>query len=472
MLLGGICLCSAIFAETDAPEAEKRKSELAVFAQGSANETKAQREERINAWRSDRFGMFIHWGPVSLTGKEIAWSRIGERRDKKGGGPKSVTPALEYDNLYKHFNPEKFNADEWVGIAKAAGMKYIVFVAKCHDGFCMFDSALTDYKITNTPFKRDVAAELAEACRKAGLKFGFYYSPPDWYHPDYFTAEHARYITYLHGQIRELLTKYGLISELWFDGLGNKSETWDAPALIKMVRELQPNVLINNRCGWGGDFYTPEQRIRQFDLQHPWETCAPIGTQWAWKPNDELKSLKFCLEILVTVAGRDGNLLLDVGPEPTGVIEPRQVEILKGMGDWLAKYGESIYGTRGGPFTPYKSFVAATQDGSTVIKTPSETDGYVSTRKGNTVYLHVFKWPEGALQLPAIPAKIVSSGLLTGGKVTVSQTDKGIVVSVPAVDRQAVDTIVKLELDRPATDIVPVDPLPETAQSQQAKEEK
>ena len=399
--------------------------------------------EAVARWQAERFGMFIHWGPVSIKGTEIGWSRAGERRDRKETVTKGV-PAEEYDNLYKQFNPEQFNADEWASIAKAAGMKYMVLIAKHHDGFCMFDSKLTDYKITNTPFKRDVTAELAKACKKAGLRFSVYYSPPDWHHPDFCTENHARYIEYLHGQVRELLTNYGPLQSLWFDRTGgvNNSATWDNPGLFKMIRQLQPDILVTTRCGSGplrgpwGDFSTPEQRVGGFQMDFPWETCMTICHQWAWKPNDKLKSLKECLEALIFSAGGDGNLLFNVGPMPNGEIEPRQVDRLKEMGDWLSKYGESIYGTRGGPWKPTKSLA--------------------STRKGSTVYLHIVKWNGDSITLPAPPAKIVSSKLLTGGSVKLDSNGDNLVITVPQSDRQEIDTLVELKLDAPAESIPPI----------------
>ena len=385
--------------------------------------------EDLKWWQDAKFGLFIHWGPVSLKGTEISWSRA-KRGRRRGGGP---IPVEVYDNLYKKFNPVKFNAREWVAIAKAAGMKYLVFTTKHHDGFCMFDSKLTDYKITNSPFGRDVVKELADACHEANFRLGFYYSPPDWHHPDYRTANHARYIEYLHGQLRELCTNYGRVDIIWFDGLGGRAKDWDSERLFRMIRQLQPHVLINNRGGLPGDFDTPEQRIGRFQLDRPWESCITICRQWAWRPNDRMKSLKECIDILVRCVGGGGNLLLNVGPMPTGEIEPRQVARLKEIGAWLAKYGESIYATRGGPFRP--TFWGAT------------------TNKGNKVYVHILKWPGESVALPPIPRKIVSASVLTGGTAKVTQTDEAITIKVPEADRQALDTIVVLTLDGPAAGI-------------------
>ncbi|MDP2895300.1 MAG: alpha-L-fucosidase [bacterium] len=397
---------------------------------GRPVETEEQKEARMAWWRDAKFGLFIHWGPVSLKGTEIGWSRGGERRGTGGTGQ---IPLDVYDNLYKQFNPVKFNADEWVSIAKSAGMKYLVFTSKHHDGFSMFDTKLTDYKITNSPFTRDVVGELAKACHEGGLRFGFYYSPPDWHHPDYRTENHARYIKFLHGQLRELCSNYGRVDIVWFDGLGGKAEDWDSPTLLKMIRQLQPRVIINNRAGLPADHDTPEQEIGHFQTDRAWESCITIGTQWAWKPDDRIKSLKECIDTLVRCVGGDGNLLFNVGPMPTGEIEPRQVARLKEMGEWLTRYGESIYGVRGGPFRP--GLWGA------------------STYKGNNVYVHILTWPQETILLPPIQKKIVASSTLTGGAVNLKQTDAGIEISVAASSRQELDTIVVLELDAPAAEL-------------------
>jgi len=399
----------------------------------SADFLKADKQD-IKQWREMKFGLFIHWGPVSLKGTEIGWSRGGERRGRKDRSTGSI-PVEIYDNLYKQFNPVKFNADEWIQTAKDAGMKYLVFTSKHHDGFSMFDSKLTDYKITNSPFKRDVVKELADACHKAGLKLGYYYSPPDWYHPDYRTENHPRYIKFLHGQLREICTNYGKIDIIWFDGLGGKAEDWDSENLFRMIRRLQPHVIINNRAGLPGDHDTPEQRVGRFQNDRPWETCMTICRQWAWKPNDQMKSLKQCIDTLVRVVGGDGNLLFNVGPMPDGLIEPRQVARLKEMGNWLDEYGRSIYATRGGPFKP--------------------GNWGASTYKGNTIYVHVLNWNEDTLTLPPIPKNIIASSVMTGGAVTVRQTKQGFEIFVPKAYRRELDTIIVLELEGPANEISP-----------------
>jgi len=390
-------------------------------------------DEDVQQWRRLKFGLFVHWGPVSLKGTEIGWSRGGERRGTGGTGE---IPVEVYDNLYKEFNPVEFDAGQWVQLAKDAGMRYLVFTSKHHDGFSMFESRLTDYKVMNSPFGRDVVKELADACHAGGLKLGYYYSPVDWHHPDYRTANHQRYVEYLHGQLREICSNYGRIDIVWFDGLGGSAKDWDAENLFQTIRQLQPHVIINDRAGLRADHDTPEQTIGSFQRDRPWETCMTICQQWAWKPNDHMKSLKECLQTLVRVVGGDGNLLFNVGPMPDGRIEPRQVDRLREMGDWLRKYGESIYGTRGGPF--------------------KTTGGLASTYRDNTIYVHILDWPGDTITLPALPKRVTDASLLTGGSVSVRQTQDTLEIQVPAGSRQEIDTIVKLELDGPAAAIDPL----------------
>jgi alpha-L-fucosidase len=409
-------------------------------AQTSApNGAAADAAAALDRWRAMRFGLFIHWGPVSLTGQEISWSRAGERRGQKGG-PGTETPVEAYDNLYKQFNPTQFNAQQWIQVARHAGMKYLVFTTKHHDGFCNFDSALTDYKITNpdSPYGKDIVKQLAEACHEAGLALGWYYSPPDWHHPDYRNGDqHVRYIEYLHGQIREILSHYGPVDVMWFDGLGGNSDDWDSPRLHQMIRGLQPGIVINNRGGLPADFDTPEQKIGGFNRNRPWETCMTICQQWAWKPDDPMKPLQQCLQTLLRVAGGDGNLLFNVGPMPDGRIEPRQVERLKEMGDWLKQFGEGVYGTRGGPFKPGR--------------------WGASTCLGNRIYLFVMNWPsEGPLELPVLPIPSGALRTLTRGQATMEQTPEGIRIALPQADRDEIATVLVLEVQGRAFDIPPL----------------
>lgn len=405
---------------------------LAVLAAGSAyaGDKETAHQQALKKWQEMRFGLFIHWGPVSLKGTEIGWSRAGERRGYKWGPGKEVAVA-EYDSLYTRFNPTLFNAKEWVQIAKRAGMKYLVFTSRHHDGFSMFDTQAGDYKITSpaSPFRRDVVRELADACHRARFGFGLYYSQPDWHHPDAFMPDrHDRYLSYLKTQVRELLTNYGKLDILWFDGLDRTAEEYGAVDINRMARELQPHLLINNRNGLAEDFDTPEQRVGTFQNERPWESCITICQQWAWKPNDKLKSLQECLQTLISCAGGDGNLLLNVGPMPDGRIEPRQVQRLEEIGAWLKEFGEGIYGTRGGPYQPGRWGAC--------------------THKGKNIYLFLFQHPaEGKLVLPALPVKVKKAKLFQGGSIPVTVTRKEMQLSIPDHCKDDLITVLKLHLD-------------------------
>jgi alpha-L-fucosidase len=388
--------------------------------------------------------MFIHWGPVSLKGTEISWSRANSNPKCPNKGE---IPAEVYDNLYTRFNPANFNAAEWVGIAKAGGMRYMVLTAKHCDGFLLWHSQASDYNISRTPFKRDVCAELSKAARAQGIRIGWYFSPMDWRDADFRTERNDAFLLRMQGEVRELLRNYGPIDLLWFDWDGREPQ-YDQANTYKLVKSLQPTMVVNNRLDLGignsdrqilstnADYYTPEQTVGAYDDQRPWESCMTVSrrNQWAWGgTEDGVKPFETCLGMLIRCAGGDGNLLLNVGPTPLGVIAPEQQEILKRMGDWLSRYGESIYGTRGGPFKP--------------------GEYGVSTRKGRTIYLHITEWLGDSLVLPPIKAKIVGSRSLSGGKPVVRQSEKGIQVSLPEEERQAIDTVLALDLDGSALDI-------------------
>ncbi|MHB0959487.1 MAG: alpha-L-fucosidase [Pirellulaceae bacterium] len=404
--------------------------------------------ERLQWWADGRFGLFIHWGPVSLKETEISWSRANTNPECPNNG---VIPADVYDNLYKEFNPARFDAAQWVNIAQAAGAKYMVLTAKHCDGFLLWHSQASDYNISRTPFERDVCAELAQAARTRDMRIGWYFSPMDWRDPDFRTPRNAEFLVRMQTEVRELLGNYGPIDLLWFDWDG-RAPLYDQAHTYQIVKTLQPGIVVNNRLDLGpgnsdreilsphADYYTPEQHVGAYDDQRPWESCMTTSRkgQWAWGGHDDgVKSLETCLNMLIRCAGGDGNILLNVGPMPNGEIAPEQVTLLKEMGIWLAKYGESIYGTRGGPFKP--------------------GDYGVSTRKGNTIYLHICEWTDEVLTLPAIPLKVVRSRVLSGGSAAVEQTAEGLKLSVAESDRQPIDTIVALELDGPACELSAVE---------------
>lgn len=391
---------------------------------------------KLEWWKDARFGMFIHWGPVSLKGTEIGWSRGRE------------IPVEEYDGLYKQFNPVNFNADEWVSVAKEAGMKYIVFTSKHHDGFCNWNTKYNDYNIMNSPFQRDVMAELAAACKKQGVALGFYHSTCDWHHTDFPLTSPGgsvvrevsnidRYTEYLKNQSVEIIEKYGPLLVMWYD-VPQRFDSIRGQGVIDRIRQVQPGILVNNRTGAKGDFDTPEQRVGSFQNKRPWETCMTIAHQWAWKPNDEVKSIEQCLHSLIRSAGGDGNLLFNVGPTPDGRIEPLQVDRLREMGTWLKEYGFSVYGTRGGPFKP--------------------TDWGVSTRKGNRIYLHLLNLSGdlSKIVLPDIGMKIIKCNLIGGGSLNFSQVNSEIVIELGVEPVNPINTIVEIEVNENVMDILPM----------------
>ncbi len=394
----------------------------------------------LQRWRALRFGMFIHWGPVALKGTEIGWSRDRE------------VPASEYDQLYERFNPVDFDADQWVRIARQSGMRYLVLVTKHHDGFSLWDSAATDYDVAGTPFGRDIVGEVSKACKQGGILFGTYYSILDWYHPDYpirYTgdvqksgASMDRYIPFMKMQLEELVNRYGT-QILWFDGEWEKPWTHQMGMdLYAWLRGLKPDLLINNRVDKGrqgmegkslgaqyaGDFETPEQQVGAFNTETPWETCITLGEQWAWKPNDKLKSANDCIRILLQTVGGDGNLLLNVGPTPEGTIEERQVLILRDIGRWLEKYGDTVYRTRGGPVPP--------------------ADWGVTTQRGDTVFVHILKQDDASLVLEGLPRRPISAQMYgTGTSVSFENGDAQTTLHLPSLDREAVDNVVEITLE-------------------------
>jgi alpha-L-fucosidase len=399
---------------------------------------------RLAWWREARFGMFIHYGPVTLTGGEISWSRANSNPKCPNHGE---TPIAVYDNLYQHFNPTNFNADDWAGLAHKAGMKYVVLTAKHCDGFLLWDSKIDSYNIMATPFKRDICAELAHATHKEGLRLGWYFSPMDWRDPDFRTQRNHLFLSRMQGEMGELLSNYGTIDLLWFDFDGREA-VYDQTNTYALVKRLQPQIIIDNRLDLStgnnntqllspfADYYTPEQQIGSYDDQHPWETCMTICEQWAWKPNDKLKTPAEVISILCRTVGGDGNLLLNVGPMPDGRIEPRQVAVLEAVGAWMKINGESIYGTRGGPWKP--------------------TASVSSTRKDKAVYVHVLSTGLNHVDLPALPRKIKSASVLGGGKFDITAQDGKILLTLPAT-HNPLPAVIKLELDGSAMDLPALD---------------
>ena len=392
--------------------------------------------EEMQWWLDARFGMFIHWAPVSMVGTEIGWSRKGER----GGVPDDgIIPTLVYDNLYLGFDPYKFDAKAWVALAKAAGQKYLVITAKHHDGFCMWDTQTTNLNIMHSPFGRDIVAELADACHEAGMRFGIYYSIQDWHHPDHRTENHAQYNQYMMGQLRELLTKYGKVDVVWFDSVQAVPgpEYYNMHEQFKQIRTLQPGIIINGRgAGLRGDYDTLEGGSGSFRHPRPWETALKMMFLWSWSGDSPVKSLKDCLRIMLQNASNSGNLLLNVSPMPNGQIAPEQVRRLHEIGEWMKRNGESIYGTRGGPFKPSPQIM--------------------STHKGNRIYLHLLD-PQLSfpLKLNLLEKKVLAASILGGNSVKVKQTADSLQIEMQQALPDQLDTVIVLELDGPAAELTP-----------------
>ena len=377
-------------------------------------------EKRVQWYTQDRFGMFLHWGLYAIPARG-EWVRSIER-----------IPREDYMPFFKEFNPVDFNPAKWAAMAKDAGMKYMVLTAKHHDGFCLFDSALTDFKSTNTPCGRDLVREFLDAARAEGLKVGLYYSLLDWYHEDYphygdmhhpmrenpaysnEKRDFGRYLDYLHGQVRELCSNYGKLDILWFDFsyADMRGETWKAEELVSMVRSLQPSVIIDNRLEvsgegfgslaeghptpWHGDFVSPEQIIPPEGLRDPdgrplvWECCVTMNNNWGYHAEDHyFKPSSMLIRKLVECVSKGGNMLLNVGPDARGNFPEESVRILSGIGSWMRKNKDSIYGCG-------------------MSSLPKPDFGRI-TAKGNRLYYHVFENTIGPVPLTGLNEEDVES---------------------------------------------------------------
>jgi len=404
-------------------------------------------DARMAWWRKARFGMFIHWGLYAIP--------AGEWRGKiiPGVGEwimaHAQIPVDQYEPLKKKFNPVNFNAERWVKLAKQAGVKYIVITTKHHDGFCLFDSKYTDYDIMSTPFKRDIMKELSDACHRNGIKIGWYYSIMDWHHPDYLprhkwdkrpadNASYDRYIKYVKNQLTGLLTNYGKISILWFDGgWEHKASEHHAAEIIALARKLQSDIIINDRLGIPEDFGTPEQEIPATGIPgRDWETCMTMNDTWGYKKSDNnWKSSQDLIRKLIEIASNGGNYLLNVGPTALGEIPEPSVERLKAIGHWLKINGESIYGTKASPF-PKLPWGRCTQK---------------EFHSGKTrLYFHVFRWPEdGKLVVPGLKNRVKSTYLLGDPKrkkLRITRKKESIVINVPPQPLDKAVTVVEVDI--------------------------
>ena len=425
------------------------------------NETPEQLEERLQWFRNAKFGLFIHWGPAAISGEEISWSMM----DRIEGGDKhKVVPRETYMNLYKTFNPTNFNADELMGLAKNAGMKYFVFVTKHHDGFSMWPTKEKrfaegadhpeHFSIADTPYEGDPVRMMQEAGKKHELKIGWYYSTRDWTHPDYLQGDNKVYNDYYENQVEELLNDYGPVDMVWFDHCFGNWDQYTIPRLYQKMYANNPQLLVNNRAAKGikdipeeykalrlGDYDTPENRMGAFQHGRAWESCMILSPHtdhggWSYRTGAETRSLTETLQLLSSCVTGDGNMLLNLAPLPDGSLKPEEKAILEGLAPWMATYNEAIYDTRGGPWI----------NGSW---------GGASYR-GNTVYLHLFNPTDEPLVLNALPQQITAATTIDGKAIPYTQDDQAKTVSItlPADARNAHVSIIKLTLASPVTGVL------------------
>jgi alpha-L-fucosidase len=444
----------------DFPNGKGRGELFEHFTTDEWNASNFATPEVMKTWRDRRFGMFIHFGITSRANRDLSWGSIAQRYapDAPGIMANGQKRTEEWTTWQADMQLEKFNAREWVEIAKRAGFKYIVVTTKHHEGFHMWDTAFSDFKIARTPFGRDYLKELTDACHEAKMPIGFYFAQREWYHPDYQPVDldkvsingvhwklnpgetsplgprHAKYLEYQKNVIRELCTKYGKIDIWWWDavswdGMFTK-EMWDSENMTRMIRELQPGIVINNRASLPGDFDTPECHLGDYQDWRGWETTIPLSEAWCYtgKPAHSFDQL---MHLVAGAACGDGNLLLSWGPHWDGAYDEGQKQRLFEIGDWLKANGESIYGTRGGPWKP--------------------TSWGGSTRRGNIAYIHLFSRPAGVLVLSAIPGRQVVSArmLVSGAPVPFKQNRAQLTLSIPGKEPIKGDLVVALTMDGP-----------------------
>lgn len=357
----------------------------------------ATRAQRMKWWHEARFGMFIHFGVYSSIMRH-EWVMENE-----------AIPIGEYSAHAKTFKPKKGSARAWAKLAKAAGMKYMVLTTKHHEGFCNFDTRLTDYNAVKQGPGFDIVGEYVEAARAEGMHVGFYYSLMDWHHPDGAKcatdeAARKRFVEYTHGLIRELMTNYGKVSVLWYDvAWPLDAEGWESERMNKMIFELQPEIIVNNRNKLDGDFSTPEQKIVASESGRAWESCMTLNDSWGYqRADDNWKTSKTVIRNLISCSRDGGNYLLNIGPEPDGSIPPESVKVLTEVGKWMDTSGDTIYGSD--------------------LCEPRRSSYATFTRKGNTLYMHVHFWPGEYVAIGGLMNKVMSARVLkTGQKVAFSQ---------------------------------------------------
>ncbi|MDO8682176.1 MAG: alpha-L-fucosidase [Armatimonadota bacterium] len=429
-----IC-CFGSLLPKPAPKAPQRVRMIDYYStEERMSDTIPSYEERMKWFHQARFGMFIHWGLYSIPARG-EWVMYQEQ-----------IPAADYAHLAKKFNPKKLDAASWVALAKEAGMKYMVLTTRHHDGFCLFDSQVSDFTSVKTAAKRDIVREYVDAARAGGMKVGFYYSWLDWRFPGYFDykgkPESAKaLVRQAHDQVKELMTNYGKIDVLWYDGhwvpnleKENIAEFWGAKEMNAMVRKLQPHILINNRSGLAEDLDTPEQHVTASAAGRGWESCMTMGDSCGWgfiANNPNFKTVPQIIQHLVTAAAGEGNFLLNCGPKSDGTIRKEESDRLKAIGEWMAANGESIYGSER---TPFRAGIMG-----------------ICTAKGNNVYLHIFRWPiQGEACIPNIKNKIKKATILQTGQnleIVKASNNRTYFRGLPKKAPHPYDTVIKLELD-------------------------
>ncbi len=404
-------------------------------------ETSAERDQRMAWWREARLGMFIHWGIMSIPGDDF------------NAMEKQKIPVAEYEKLVQQYNPVRWNAHDVVKMAKDAGQKYLVFVAKHHDGFAMWDSKVSPYNIMHSPYGKDIVREIADECAAQGLVFCLYYSILDWHHPDANPTGWPKYVDYMKAQLRELLTQYGRIGVVWFDG--DWIPEWNDDQgrdLAQYVWSLQPKTIINNRVGksrkdnagnfregaFMADFATPEQEMPAACLMGTdWEACMTMNKSWSWNKSDTAyKSEADCIRLLIDTVSKGGNLLLNIGPQPDGAVPEPQRDRLRVLARWMQTNAESIHGTAASPFAKPPAWGRCTKK-----QLPSGT-----TR----LYLHVFDWPkDGRLVVPGLTTKHTKTFLLADPARTPLVCQSGadqLVIALPAAAPDPNVSVVALDV--------------------------
>jgi alpha-L-fucosidase len=431
-----VLMCLLGFSTTLPSYAQTQETNPAPFT-----ETPAQRDARTKWFRDAKFGMFIHWGVYSLMGKG-EWIMHEEK-----------IQVPEYEKLYPRFNPVRYDPAQWVELAEAAGQKYIVITSKHHDGFCMFDSKLTDYDIMSTPYHKDVIKMLTDECHKRGMRIGFYHSIMDWHHPDYLPrrkweektrpgdkADLNRYLAHMRGQLRELLTNYGEIACIWFDGgWEHKADELHSAEMNAELRRIQPQLLINDRANTPEDFGTPEQYVPATGLTNPdgsprlWEACITMTSHWWGYDAHETnyKSTTDLIRTLVDVVSKGGNLLLNIGPRPDGTIQKEFVDRLYGIGAWLQVNGESIYSTTASPFRLLPFYGRC-------------------TAKGDRLYFHVFGWPaDRKLRIPGLENPVTAAWMVPSPEspLEFSRDGDDVIVTLPGKPYDEAASVVAVQLE-------------------------